>query len=263
MINQSFRLSCQSPLFSTVVLLALSSATSLPQAALGEDWTQFRGVDRANRSAETGLFGSWIESGTPPLAWLAEGLGSGYPSISVASGVIYTSGNFDDSQSVVAISAEKGAEIWKQAITNGPPKHGYDGSRTTPTVDGDRLYAVSSDGKIACLDRAAGSIVWERDFKEWNGKMMSGWGYSESPLVDGDNVICTPGGSEGMLVALNKSTGDQVWACELPQRQGSKGRCGIRFRRDLSWWWREAIYSACWPWTARSSSVRRRTLVAI
>lgn len=226
MIHQAFHGRYKSFSISMVVLLVLSSTTSLPQAALAEDWTQFRGVDRANRSAETGLFDGWVESGAPPLAWMAEGLGSGYASVSVAGGVIYTSGNFDDSQSVIAISAENGSLIWKQALTNGPPKHGYDGSRTTPTVDGDRLYAVSSDGKIVCLDRAAGSIVWQRDFKEWNGKMMSGWGYSESPLVDGDNVICTPGGDQGMVIALSKSTGEQVWACELPKFESKVGLNG-------------------------------------
>ncbi len=201
-----------------IVTLSLAAATA-------EDWTQWRGTDRANRSAETGLFGTWGQNG-PPLDWVATGLGSGYASVSVADGMIYTSGNYEDSQSVVAIDATNGNVKWKQAITAGPPKHGYDGSRTTPTIDGDRLYMVSSDGKIVCLERGNGSLVWQRDFSQWDGKMMSSWGYSESPLVDGEVVVCTPGGSGGMLVALNKVTGDEVWACKMPQYPNETGLNG-------------------------------------
>ncbi len=134
-------------------------------------------------------------------------MGSGYASVSVSGNTIYTTGNFADSQSVVAVDATTGDVLWKQPITGGPPKHGYEGSRTTPTIDGDRLYMVSSDGVIVCLNRNDGSEVWRRDFKDWNGKMMSGWGYSESPLVDGERVFCTPGGSQGMIVALEQDDG--------------------------------------------------------
>lgn len=190
-----------------------------------EDWPQFRGPERANRSSETGLFQSWGAQG-PKLLWMAEGLGSGYASVAVVDGVAYTSGNFDDSQSVVAIDTQSGSLLWKQAITDRAPKHGYEGSRTTPTVDGDRLYVVSSDGKVVCMAKADGSIRWQRDFKDWDGKMMSGWGFSESPLVDGDLLICTPGGSKGMLVALNKNTGDDVWASTLPSMKDQEGLNG-------------------------------------
>ena len=194
-------------------------------SAMAEDWTQWRGADRANRSGETGLFESWGQEG-PELDWMAEGLGSGYASVSVVGNRIYTSGNFERDQSIVAIDAENGEVIWKQPITDGPPKHGYDGSRTTPTIDGDRLYVVSSDGKVACLNSSDGSIRWSRDFKDWNGKMMSGWGFSESPLVDGDRVVCTPGGPDGMIVALDKMTGDEVWASKLPPFESKEGLNG-------------------------------------
>ncbi len=182
--------------------------------AIGEDWLQWRGPDRANRSSETGLFDSWEVDG-PKLLWIAEGLGDGYASVSVAGNRIYTTGNFSDSQSAVAIDADSGRVIWKQPITSGVPKHSYEGSRTTPTIDGDRLYMVSSDGRIVCLRAADGAEVWSRSFKDWDGKLMSGWGYSESPLVDGDHVICTPGGELGMVVCLDKMTGEQVWAAVL------------------------------------------------
>lgn len=194
--------------------------TGLLSVALAdaEDWLQWRGSHRANRSMETGLFDSWGTAG-PKLDWIAEGLGGGYASASVAGNRIYTTGNMKDSQSAVAIDATNGNVVWAKPITKGAPKHGYGGSRTTPSIDDDRLYMVSSDGRIVCLKAADGEEVWSRDFKDWDGKMMSGWGFSESPLVDGDNVICTPGGERGVVVCLNKLTGDSVWAAVL---KGSK-----------------------------------------
>ena len=197
------------------------------QAAVGhgEDWLQWRGAERANRSSESGLFLSWGDSG-PPLQWMAEGLGSGYASVTVLGDNIYTTGNDESSQSAFAIDASNGEILWKSPITSAAPKHGYAGSRTTPTIDGDRIYMVASDGKIVCLNRHDGSEVWSRDFKDWNGKMMSGWGFSESPLVDGDWVICTPGGSDGMLVALDKKTGDEIWATQLPKFESEEGLNG-------------------------------------
>ncbi|TWU21160.1 outer membrane biogenesis protein BamB [Novipirellula galeiformis] len=201
-----FSLRASLPIVGTVLCACL--------VANAEDWLGWRGADRANRSSETGLFESWGTDG-PSLQWMAEGLGAGYASVSVAGNRIYTTGNFDDSQSAVAIDARSGNILWKQAITAAPPKHGYAGSRTTPTIDGDRLYMVSSDGRIVCLNAKDGSQVWSRDFKEWNGKMMSGWGFSESPLVDGDRLICTPGGNAGLMVALDKTNGKDIWACKL------------------------------------------------
>jgi len=207
------------------VVLALFLIVGLVGAISAEDWLQWRGADRANRSSEIGLFENWAADG-PPLAWMASGMGSGYASVSVSGNTIYTTGNFADSQSVVAVDATTGDVLWKQPITGGPPKHGYEGSRTTPTIDGDHLYMVSSDGVIVCLNRHDGSEVWKRDYKDWNGKMMSGWGYSESPLVDGERVLCTPGGSQGMIVALNKMTGDEIWTSLLPSYDDETGLNG-------------------------------------
>lgn len=194
-----------------------------------EDWLQWRGGNRANLSSETGLFTQWKEDG-PPLEWMAEGLGAGYASVTVAGDRIYTTGNFAENQSAIAIDANSGKVVWKAAITDQVPKHGYGGSRTTPTIDGDRLYMVSSDGNIVCLNRADGGKVWSRSFADWGGKMMSGWGFSESPLVDGDLVVCTPGGKDGMVVALNKNSGKEVWACRLPEYGDEDGVNGKGLR---------------------------------
>ncbi|KAA5546162.1 PQQ-binding-like beta-propeller repeat protein [Roseiconus nitratireducens] len=195
-----------------VVAFALTVG-SVPTAQ-AEDWTQWRGAHRDNRSPETGLFGQW-KAGGPPLVWTAEGLGGGYASVSVVGNRIYTTGNFDDNQSVIAIDATDGSVLWKQPVTSGAPKHGYEGSRSTPTIDQDRLYVVTSDGRIVCLNTADGSERWSRDFDDWNGKMMSVWGFSESPLVDGERVLCTPGGPQALMVCLDKLTGQEIWKASL------------------------------------------------
>ena len=200
----------------TVVSLSFGAILLLAAPfTAAEDWPGYRGGDRTNRSSEQGLF-DFDRGASPQLLWTAQGLGSGYASVSVVADRIYTTGNFDDGQSVVAIDSRGGNVVWRTAVTGEPPKHGYDGSRSTPTVDEDRLYLVSSDGQIICLNAVDGVKIWSRDFDEWGGKMMSGWGYSESPLVDGDHVICTPGGREGMMVCLNKLSGETIWASVLP-----------------------------------------------
>jgi len=185
-----------------------------------DDWSQWRGPDRSNRSSETGLYSTWGEEG-PPLVWMAEGAGKGYAGISVVDGKIFTTGNFEDGQAVTAFDVATGKRLWKTAVTDRAPKHGYDGSRSTPTVDGERLYLVPSDGRIVCLKATDGSEVWSRNFDQWQGKMMSGWGFSESPLVDGNQVICTPGGAAGLMVALDKMTGEEIWASTLTDNQAA------------------------------------------
>ncbi len=188
------------------------------------DWPEWRGPSRNNQSTETGLLKDWDK--TPPqLLWEAEGMGKGYASLSIANGKIYTSGNGADGQAVVCLDLN-GKVLWTSKFTEHNPDHSYDGSRTTPTIDGDRLYVVASSGNITCMKTADGTIVWQRDFlKDFGGKLMSGWGFSESPLVDGDMVVCTPGGDEAMMVAFNKMTGKVIWkSAMLPfSKKGKEG----------------------------------------
>lgn len=206
-------------------------AFAVPAAGgIAADWPQWRGPNRDGHSPETGLFGTWDKADGPPLEWQAEGLGSGYASVAVVDGRIYTTGNFDDGQAVVAIDARRHRVLWRQPLTDRIPEHSYEGSRSTPTVDGDRLYVVASGGAIACLRTSDGGVIWKRDFADWQGQMMSGWGFSESPLIDGDRVICTPGGAEGVVVALDKQTGDEIWTCRLPQ----DGDEAAGIRKDLN-----------------------------
>ena len=198
----------------------LFTITSLAKA---DDWTQFRGESRENRSNETDLFELWDEKDGPPMAWISDGLGSGYASVAVSNGKIFTTGNFDDGQAAIALDEKTGDIIWKQSLTERPPKHGYPGSRSTPTIADGKAYLVTSDGIAVCLSVDDGSVIWKREFSDWGGKMMSVWGFSESPLLDGDKLICTPGGSKGMVVALNKDSGEEIWACTLPKYEDEEG----------------------------------------
>jgi outer membrane protein assembly factor BamB len=209
----------------TPILAADNVPPALKTAA---EWPQWRGADRTGMSPDIGLLKSW-ETTPPKLLWTAEGLGGGYASVSLTAGRIYTTGNLANGQAVLCLNAADGKLLWSQPITDDVPKHGHDGSRCTPSIDGERLYAIASSGRIVCLKTADGSLVWSRDFKaDWGGRMMSGWGFSESPLVDGDWVLCTPGGAEAMIVALDKRTGQDVWKAAVPDL-GQRGRDGAGY----------------------------------
>lgn len=216
--------------------LALPLVIALPAASLrGDDWPQWRGPNRDGKSAESGLLPNWQDK-APALQWTVEGMGRGYASLAIVDGRAYTTGNFEDGQGVVAVDTSTGDVIWRRTITDAVPQHSYEGSRCTPTVDGENLYVVTSDGQIACLKKEDGTIVWKRSLRDdWQGRMMSNWGFSESPLVDGDRVVCTPGGPGATIVALNKLTGEEIWrsappapaaapAEEAPPEQGRRGR---------------------------------------
>lgn len=185
------------------------AATSLLRGAEIE-WPSWRGPKRDAISTETGLLKSWPDGG-PKLDWRVEGLGAGYSSLAISHGQIFTMGQADGKESLIALDLKDGKEVWKAPLgTSGEPN-------CTPTVDGDLVYALGREGLLICADRASGRIVWQADFKkDFGGKMMSDWGYSESPLVDGDLVIVTPGSKVAMLAALNKKTGKPVWGTAVP-----------------------------------------------
>ena len=198
-------------LCASALLLILSP---LAEAA---DWPQWRGPNRDGKTDEKGLLTDW-ESAKPKLLWMSDGLGEGYASVTISDGTLYTTGNFRDGQAVLAVNADNGKVLWKASLTDSSPRHGYGGSRCAPSIDGDRLYVVTSNGAIHCVQRDGGDVVWSKNFKDqWNGRMMSGWGYSESPLVDGDWVLCTPGGKDAMIVALDKKTGEEIWKAAVPE----------------------------------------------
>jgi len=171
------------------------------------DWPQFRGPDRSGISTETGLLTAWPEGG-PRLLWKYEGLGKGYASVSVANGSIYTTGIEDGKGCVYAFSLD-GKLKWKKSYGPGWTAS-HAGSRTTPTIDGDKLYVMSGQGKIVCYS-TGGDEIWSVDTAKKFGCKNIRWGISESVLVDGDKVICTPGGPDASVVALDKNTGKTIW----------------------------------------------------
>jgi outer membrane protein assembly factor BamB len=188
-------------LFSSVVLVSASA----------DDWPQWRGAERTAISSETGLLQEWPDDG-PKLMWKANGLGAGFSSVAVVDGKIYTMGDVDGGSHVITLSEKDGSELWKTKIGEDGGHKGYPGSRGTPTVDGGQVFALNQHSDLACIDAQSGKLIWKKNLvSDFGGKMMSGWKYSESPLVDGDQVVVTPGGKEGTMVALNRNTGEKIW----------------------------------------------------
>ena len=189
---------------SAAILAGPACAADVRPTPVRAEWPQWRGPARDGVSAETGLAHEWRRP--PRLVWQARGLGEGYSSISQAGGRIYTMGDRGPSQFVIALRATDGAELWATPIGASWQGGGYAGPRCTPTIDGENLYAIGPHGDLACLDAATGQIRWQKSLaRDFGGKMMSHWGYSESPLVDGDRLICTPGGSQAAIVALDSA----------------------------------------------------------
>lgn len=178
------------------------------EAASGCSWPRFLGPRGDNISSDTGLLKEWPKSG-PPLLWTAKGLGEGYSSVTLANGRIFTAGNRDDQTVVTALNMD-GKILWQ--TPNGPAWTGsYPGTRGTPTIDGDRVYHESPLGQVACLQAATGSVYWTRNIlQDFEAENLQ-WALAESVLVDGDRVICCPGGKAASVAALDKHTGKTVW----------------------------------------------------
>jgi outer membrane protein assembly factor BamB len=193
------------------------------------DWPRFRGPDNNGICTETGLLQEWPEGG-PKLLWTVDGLGTGYSTVSITGGKILTMGDLpaDDGsqqQFVIALDLNTRDQLWTTRI--GPPHS--DGPRCTPTVDGELLYVVGTDGDLACLETATGKVRWHKSFAaDFGGKMMSQWKFSESPLVDGEKLVCTPGGPDATIVALDKKTGEVIWKCGIPDI-GPEGKDGAGY----------------------------------
>jgi outer membrane protein assembly factor BamB len=186
------------------------------------DWPQWQGPDRTAHSKETGLLAEWPKDG-PPLAWKVKGLGGGDSTPSVTGGRIYGMSHRGTNEMVWALSEKDGKELWAVRIA---PAHSTswpqskEGPSATPTVDGDRLYVMGLAGNVVCLHAADGKVVWQRNLKtDFKGRSPM-WDFRESPLVDGEKVICTPGGEEITMVALNKLTGETIWKSLVPDRAG-------------------------------------------
>jgi outer membrane protein assembly factor BamB len=188
-----------------VVIAALT--LSVANAA---DWPQWRGPSRNDRSPDTGLLKEWPKDG-PKRAWLFDKAGLGYAGYSISSGKLFTMGLRDDQEYLIAIDTANGKELW--AAEAGPryPNNWGDGPRMTPTVDGDRIYAIGGQGLLICASATDGKVIWSKSLVTDLGGKLQTWGYTESPLIADKAVICTPGGSDGTMAALDKKTGELLW----------------------------------------------------
>lgn len=198
----------------SATLLALVIASPLTAA----DWPQWRGPNRDGISKEAGLLKEWPKDG-PKLAWQATDVGVGYGAVSVVGDRIYLTANRGkDNEYVAALNVSDGKQVWATKLGNVAPNQGpqYPAARSTPTVDGDRVYALGSDGDLVCVAAADGKEQWRKSLRKDFGGKPGNWAYAESPLVDGDILIVTPGGADATLVALNKKSGETVWKGPVP-----------------------------------------------
>lgn len=215
-------------LTSTIGFAAVLSLSAAERATSSADWPQWRGPKRDGLSTDAGLLQEWPKDG-PPLLWEAKGAGRGYSSVAIAAGRIYTMGDGpstagDKDEYLLCFDEATGKQLWKTKL--GPAWNAgfsnWQSSRSTPTLDGDRLYVLTPHGNLVCLETAAGHEVWRKNMqKDFGGKKGDNWGYSESVLVDGDKVVCTPGGEKAVMAALDKKTGATVWTATWPGVRGA------------------------------------------
>jgi outer membrane protein assembly factor BamB len=176
------------------------------------DWPQWRGPDRNGLSKETGLLSEWPADG-PTQAWKITGLGDGYSTPSVSAGRIYLLGTVGNDEHMICLNEKDGSRLWDVKV--GQKMGGHPGPRSTPTVQVDHAYAVSSDGNLVCVAIDSGKVKWQKSYRKDLGGQAGSWAYAESPLVDGDVVIGTPGAKSAALVAFEKNTGNVVWKTDL------------------------------------------------
>jgi len=191
-------------------------SSSKPKSAPGQTgWFQYGGPNRDNRSLETGLMKSWPAEG-PKQVGLGRNLGIGYSTLTFADGKALTLGSRGDDEFVICLSEDSLQEAWSVRIGRTRADGMGGGPRSAPTIDGDRVYALGANGDLVCLALDNGKMQWNGNILSTFGANNIVWGISESPLVDGDKVIVTPGGSGAAMVALNKANGNLIWKSAVP-----------------------------------------------
>lgn len=203
-----------------VVRLAMTQLSKEDQAFLkgggtttggAPSWPQWRGPNRDDSSTETGLLKEWPAEG-PKRVWVNEEAGMGYSGFSIVDGILYTIGLFDDEEKLLALDATTGKKVWDTPTGGGRFKNNWgDGPRSTPTVAGGMVFALGGGGDLVCADAKTGKKKWGKSLTRDLGGVIQNWGYTESPLVEGELVIVTPGGPEGTIAALNSGNGAVKW----------------------------------------------------
>ena len=191
-----------------------AGSTGTRASATEGEWPQYRGSNRDNISTDKGLLESWPADG-PKLAWKQTGLGLGYSSVAIANGKLFTMGNRGNDEMLLAFNVSTGEPLWSTKTGRAYHDGTGDGPRGTPTIDKDHVYALGANGDLVCADTEKGDVVWQKNIlQEFGGNNIT-WGISESVLIDDDKLICSPGGKQGTIVALNKMTGRPIWQSKV------------------------------------------------
>jgi len=207
--------------FAAFTLGAILMAPAAELKIAPTDWPQFRGVNRDGVARDTGILKTWPKEG-PKKLWTVSGCGGGYSSPAIAGGFIFGSGKIDGKEVLWCRKESDGSEVWNTPFGEAKKVSYDEGVRSTPTVHGGKVYAIGVAGDLVCMNAADGKEVWKKSLaKEFKGRMMSGWGYSESVLIDGDQLICTPGGDDATVVALKPSDGSLIWKAAVPKSGGA------------------------------------------
>lgn len=196
-----------------VSVLAIGVLTCTTRIGLGDGpWPQWRGPNRDDISAETGLLQAWPEEG-PQKIWSSQDCGLGYSGPAVVGNRLFILGARDGEEMLLCLDATTGDELWAAPLGEFYDNSWGGGPRATPTVEGEFVYAVGGQGNLACFRVDDGNRVWSKSMQDLGGKVPV-WGYSESPLIHRDKVLYTPGGARGAIVALDKATGELIWQIE-------------------------------------------------
>ena len=181
----------------------------------GGFWPQFRGPKRDNISPEKDLLEQWPEGG-PKLVWEQKQLGEGFSTVAIAEGKILTMGNQGPSEMLLALSEADGKPLWSIKTGGSSYRNGMgNGPRGTPTIDVDRVYALGANGDLICVGIDKGDVVWQKNIlKDYGGDNIQ-WGISESVLIDGNQLICCPGGKQGTIVSFDKMSGREIWRSNI------------------------------------------------
>ena len=209
--HSSFCRSAASLLSFVCCLVVLGGDTLMAwQSTSDVDWPQWRGANQDGISQETGLLKSWPEDG-PKKLWTMNDAGDGYAGFAIVGDSLFTLGANENNEFALCLDANTGAIRWRVDLDERFVNRWGDGPRNTPTVDDGFAYFLSAKGTVCCIDVANGTKKWTRSLVDDFGGSIPQWGYSESVLVDGDKVVCTPGGMAGAMVALNKENGEFIW----------------------------------------------------
>jgi hypothetical protein len=211
------------PMLSRTTTVVFILPLTLAVAVRGDDWPQWRGPNRDNVSKETGLLKEWPKEG-PRRLWTAVGLGDGIAPVSVAQGKIFTFGYREQNEFVVALDEQTGHLSWSTPV--GPPiaenRLMRWLSQRSPTADGERLYALTAGGDLVCLATTDGRELWRKSYRSDLGAKKPSFGFCDYPVVDGDRLICAPGGPQAQIVALDKKTGATIWKSTSPGSENER-----------------------------------------